>query len=397
MTRPRTTRQVLEQALADDPDDRAAHAAYADLLAEQGDPRGEFISVQLALEDPARPAEERQHLRQREAELLQAHERDWLDGLAPFLFEEKITDWRRQNNKVNRWRWARGWVEELYLWQLDLPSARALVRYPATRLLRRLHVEMSGYEDEYEAEPTDGIPEDSEYPNLYPLRHAAFLPCLRSFQLGATVDFERETYNSRGTSGEGVAGLVAHMDRLEELYLLARDLALETLFALPNLTRLRVLQVYHEVDVYPLAKLAANPALQNLTTLRLHPAHNNRDDSWLPRAEVAALLRSPNLPSLTHLHLHASDLGDEGCRDIVASGILKRLQVLDLRHGCIHDEGARTLAACPDVKRLELLSLANNELTDAGQELLRGLAIPVRCDHQQEEGSYYYLYSGDLE
>jgi uncharacterized protein (TIGR02996 family) len=390
-------RQALESALGENPDDLAAHRAYADLLAEEGEPRGEFIQTQLALEDESLPAEERQRLQQREAELLQIHERDWLGGLAPFLFEEKTTDWRRRENKVNRWRWARGWVEDLYLWSLRLPSARALVRFPATRLLRRLHIELSGYDRHYQTEPTDSIPEGSEYPNLYPLRHASFLPCLRSFQLGATVDFEYETYNARGTIGEGAPELIGHMERLEELYLLAHDLDLDSLFALPNLTQLRVLQVYHHHDVYPLAKLAANPALQSLTTLRLHPAHNNKDESWLPRAEVAALLRSPNLPSLAALHLHASDLGDEGCRDIVDSGILKRLQVLDLRHGCIRDEGARTLAACPDVKRLELLSLANNELTEAGQEVLRGLGIPVRCDYQHDEGNYEYLYSGDME
>src|SRR5262249_7189339 len=37
--------RALEQALVENPDDLAAHGAYADYLMEQGDPRGEFIQV----------------------------------------------------------------------------------------------------------------------------------------------------------------------------------------------------------------------------------------------------------------------------------------------------------------------------------------------------------------
>src|SRR5262249_54958968 len=60
-------RRALEEALAADPEDVATHAAYADLLMERGDPldaaRGELVRVQLALEDPACPPEERDALR----------------------------------------------------------------------------------------------------------------------------------------------------------------------------------------------------------------------------------------------------------------------------------------------------------------------------------------------
>src|SRR5260370_431792 len=65
--------QSLEQALAENPDDLAAHSAYADYLMEQGDPRGELIQLQLALEDPKRPAPERKKLQQREAAALKKH------------------------------------------------------------------------------------------------------------------------------------------------------------------------------------------------------------------------------------------------------------------------------------------------------------------------------------
>jgi uncharacterized protein (TIGR02996 family) len=393
----RGVREALEEALAANPDDLAAHAAYADYLQEQEDPRGEFIQVQLALEDESKSAAERRKLQKREKELLKKHEREWLGDLAEYLVEEDIDEWRRRHDKINRWRWARGWLDDVYLWMLDVPTARALARAPAARLLRRLHIDQDHYGEAYDPEPEDEIPEDSECPCLYPLGRAPFLPQLRVFQLGETVDFERGSYNCR-TSDEGITGLVGRMTRLEELYLLSHGSDTAGLFALPNLINLRTLLVYHGHD-YPLEVLAANNSLRNLTTLRLHPRHSFPGrDPYLTREQVQALLRSRNLPSLTHLYLHGSDLGDAGCRDIVRSGILKRLKVLDLSFGCIQDEGARVLAECPDVKRLELLSLEYNELTDAGRALLESLGdIAVRCASQYVVGSDEYLWSGDME
>src|SRR5436305_9160952 len=99
-------RETLEAALVENPDDRATHMAYADFLAEQGDPRGEFIQVQLALEDAGLPARQRQLLQQREQELLQTHQREWLGDLAPYLLDQQgARDWRGWN----QFRFARGW------------------------------------------------------------------------------------------------------------------------------------------------------------------------------------------------------------------------------------------------------------------------------------------------
>jgi uncharacterized protein (TIGR02996 family) len=378
--------RALEATLAADFNDLAAHAAYADLLMDQGDPRGEFIQVQLALEDERLLAEEQLRLKGRAAELLAAHKHQWLRDLALALLA----------SPVNHCHWTRGWIDGLYLWEIDVPTAQALARCPATRLLQRLHIDQSGYGCDSQTEPSDGIPEGSEYPNLYPLQLAPFLPCLRVFQLGETVDFEEGHYNCR-TSGEGAVELIAQMTRLAELNLLADETDLARLFALPGLTNLHTLVAYHDRDVYPLEILADNPALGRLTTLRVHPAHSRDNDALLRREQIIALLHSPHLKSLTNLHLHGSDLGDEGCQDIVESGILRRLKVLDLRHGCIHDDGARLLAACPDLRNLELLNLESNELTEEGQAVLRRLGINVRCEIQNTVGENSYLYSGDME
>jgi hypothetical protein len=136
------------------------------------------------------------------------------------------------------------------------------------------------------------------------------------------------------------------------------------------------------------------PALEYL---RVRPSHQ-WGNSAVPRAEVVKLLHSPHFPKLRELHLHASDLGDAGCRDVVASGILKRIEVLDLSFGCISDAGVRVLLASPDIQRLKMLDLSYNEITAEGGTLLADATGPaVHSDSQSAPGQNEYLYAGDIE
>ena len=394
-------RQALEGALFANPDDLASHSAYADWLAEQPGPadqaRGEFVRVQLALEDERKPAAERKKLQEQEAHLLQAHQREWLGGLAEYLLDEK-------DNYRPTGRWARGWLDSLEVGRLTVPFARALAKAPQTRLLRRFLIEENDYEEEYE--PGPDIPAGSPYPGLHPLLQSPYLGNVRVFQVGPRPEGEDASGMAlfSHSSGEALADLVEKMPALEELYIFAHAAEeLEKLFGLKGLTRLRVLQVYHccENDEHPLATLAANASLGRLTHLLLHPhafmGFDGDSGSSVPLEQVRALVRSPHLKSLTHLQLRLSNMGDEGCQALVDSGILKRLKVLDLRHGCVGDEGARTLAACPDLRHLELLDVGGNWLTDAGTQALRAVGIQVRADRQSAEGSEEWLSEGDWE
>src|SRR5262249_5005166 len=55
--------EAFERALAADPNDVAGWCAFADYLAERGDPRGEFMQVQLALENESLPKAQRTTLK----------------------------------------------------------------------------------------------------------------------------------------------------------------------------------------------------------------------------------------------------------------------------------------------------------------------------------------------
>src|SRR2546430_17578585 len=64
-----------------DPDDDAPRLIFADWLDERGDPRGEFIPVQVALAQLSAGDRRRGPLLDREAALLARHHKTWSDPL----------------------------------------------------------------------------------------------------------------------------------------------------------------------------------------------------------------------------------------------------------------------------------------------------------------------------
>jgi hypothetical protein len=373
--------------------------AYADHLTEQGDLRGEFIQVQLALEDPATPRAEYNRLHQRQTELLRDHERTWLGKLGPYLNEEC---WQRS--------FARGWLDWLSFAYLPIDLARDLAAEPATRLVRKLQINNPITAENYYLFGLEGFnyEEEGATDALELLAASPYLSNVRVFHLGSTEGFTENNsdaymYNSRyelSTADQTTWDLIEKMARLEELHLFTSTSRLRKLFASKKLSHLRVLQVYLSDD-YPLDVLVANTSLGRLTHLSLHPRNLYEDegetDSFLPLHKVRAVLESPNLPSLTHLRLHQSDLGDEGCSAIVRSGILERLKFLDLARGRITDAGARTLADSPELRRLDVLDVSCNALTRVGVEALQETGITVRATEQHGPRDEFYLFEGEME
>jgi hypothetical protein len=199
------------------------------------------------------------------------------------------------------------------------------------------------------------------------------------------------------------------MPNLEELYLLAHRVDANKIFAMP-LPNLQILQLDHS-NRYPLDKLAANKSLTNLTTILCHPHALDLDGdeeepgAYIRLAHLRAICRSPHLKGLLHLRLRLTDFGDKGAKEIVESGILKRLKILDLQGGGMSDTGAKQLADCPDLKNLEFLSLHANALTKTGIDALKATGVKVDVAKQhgnstEESGDDNlpnYLFDGDIE
>lgn len=409
--------RALEAALVDHADEVAAHSAYGDYLMERGDPRGEFVQVQLALEDESRPKEERDELRKRESALLKKYAKEWLGDAGRFL----VGKWSGED-KPYCFRFRRGWLDSVRA----LPVPRALIavlaRSPEVRLLRRLDIlyDMRYHPfdfDEFTQGPAEQLREGEEKGEVYDSHSALpaiakspYLTNLRVLKYGFSDEDDggRPSHSTmveplgENTAAQMLDALKA-CPRLEELYLNIDVSNVSDLLASPLLGGLRVLQYYFgstyrsygddPSNPYPLSTLAQNKSLKNLHTLRFHPGREAEIDI----DEFDALVNAKNLPALKHLQVHMTTFGDEGAALIVSSGVLKRLKTLDIGYGNMTDDGARALAACPDLKNLEVLDVSRNALTPAGVRALKATGVQVVADEQHDAEETDYLYEVDRE
>ncbi|MCE9562756.1 MAG: WGR domain-containing protein [Planctomycetes bacterium] len=387
--------EAFEKALIADPYDGTGWRAFADYLVEQDDPRGEFMQVQLALEDEARPTPERKKLQAREKALLKKHERDWLGSLAPFILDQKPPERSWRPSTIN-YRFRHGWLSELEIPQLGVEFTRALLLCKEARFLYKLHVHTNAYEYP-EGHPQASEHADSKYapgPDLpkdvshyevsyHLLARFPYFASVRVFHLGNPIGENFGDSDNCHTNGEMAFHYVKQMPHAEEIYLLAHGVDAGKLFAhsMPNL---RVLQVFHN-RAYPTAKLAGNTSLRNLTHLRFQPHAPDDPDEVFRLKDLRPICRSANLPKLSHLVLRCTAFGDEGVTEVITSGLLKRLKVLDLSAGCVTDEGAKVLAASPDAKNLEQLNLDTNTLSTIGIKALQAAKVKFSAKTQHNE------------
>jgi uncharacterized protein (TIGR02996 family) len=395
--------EALEQGLIADPHELVRWAAYSDYLTEQGDPRGEFMHVQLSLEDEKLTPAQRKALKKKEAELLKKHEKTWLGAIAEL------------NLEADRYSFSRGWLNRLAFETLSVEQARILVKAPEARLLQELVVEKTAYEapegsgesyiDTHYA-PGPDVPEDVEThqgPGLYPLCRVPWLKSVRVFTLGERSEQE---YQNCHTPGDLAYHVVKQMPNIEELLLLAHNVDANKILPLP-MPNLHVFELFHSKS-YPLERLALNKTVTDLRVLRCHPHGLEYDDeekgAYIRLAQLKAVCRASHWKNFTHLCLRLTDFGDAGAKEIVESGVLKRLKILDLQGGCISDKGAELLAKCPDLKNLESLNLRSNALTAVGIDKLKATGVKVDATQQHSDTSggsdgdiAEYLFEGDPE
>jgi uncharacterized protein (TIGR02996 family) len=372
------------RAIIADPDADALRLAYADWLEEGGDAdRAEFIRVQCAL--AAMPENERKYhpLRGREVQLLKQHRDAWLRPLRDLLTpaDAPPPGWlgwfqRAQPHPVLDAEFRRGFVEYLVLDPVAfLGGVETLLRLTPLRSLVL---------DVRESPDVNGtFRAVMDCPHLAGLRSLS----LKSHRLGAD-EMRRLTD-------------CPHLPNLRTLSLGCDGIdrsAAQTLVASGLLPRLKNFQIVtFGADNAPWADVILEaPAVRGLTALTVVAMGGVADlfqrlDQTLPfRSLTELLLRrlwtgdhglGPFLdwlpPTLTHLDLWRTGLGDRTAASLAGWPCLRRLRRLRLCENEINDHGALTLADSPNLVATTQLDLTGNPISDRVKEALR-----IRLQHQ---------------
>lgn len=365
-----TTRDALESALAANPDDVALHSAYADLLLEQGDPRGEYIRLQLAAEDRNQPTAKLREYEQAAFELRQKHEQEWLENLWQFVRRppsaRSVAEPMEPNVVIT---WKRGWIDGIRIGQLSEELVRAVAANPLTRLLGALAAVRNFVWPNAREEIRDAI-------DLQPLIDAGRFTNLRHFELGSVE--ERVT-----AEGWQIDDAVEVMPNLESIKLCVDVFSESGLFG-GEYPRLHTIDITYNNPRCRFYMLGYNDGLPNLRRLSLDvveimPPRGELGSEREPITEgdLQSFFRSKHLKALEYFTFRNGEFTDAGVEELLASGFITRLKGLDLCRCNITDDGARMLAAHPHVPKLEYLHLDNNLLSPIGIQVLEEVGVSV--------------------
>jgi uncharacterized protein (TIGR02996 family) len=318
------THEGFLQAILEEPDNDDVRLIYADWLQEQGDPRGEFIHLQVrrARRPAGEPVPEAES--KREQQLREDHQREWVGEL---------------HGIVARCDFERGFVASVALTASRfLQHAERIFRLaPLVRHARLSDVTAS---------------------------LAALVDCPYLGRL-ASLDVERNNLRDRGVIA--LAGS-AHVANLTVLKLGQNSIAVDGAEALarsPHLTRLTWLKLgLNRIGTAGAGALASSATLERLERLDL-------DENGLGTAGTEALATGTQLPRLSMLNLWRNSIGAAGVQALADSSRMARLKHLYLRRNDVGDAGAQALAASPHLAHLERLKLSNYGIGPAARTALK--------------------------
>jgi uncharacterized protein (TIGR02996 family) len=349
------------------PDDDAPRLVFADWLDEQGDPRGAFIRVQLALaqfdrehaggERVMRPEREqvRDSLVVSQRALLDAHAEEWT---APF---------RRFATSP---RFRRGFVEEVNVDSHNFfRHAHELFNAGPLRHIHLLDVGSmlpSVFQCSFLSRLT-ALTIHASHAGEPLARAVARSDYLRGLQ---RLDLSRNRFGP--DAAEQLASSTA-LSGLEELDLRENDLGetgARALATAPHLGNVRSLELRGN-RIGP----AGAEALAGSTRLTaLHRLGLAENDIGSPR--IQSLGRACDLLRVPVLDLSSNGIGPAGMLVLLnrpsesAQPVAVQVRELDLSHNDLSDDGARILARCPHLAGLRVLHLANCGIGNEGAQAM---------------------------
>jgi len=362
----------LEQAILADPYDISAYTVYADWLQEQGDPRGELMSLQLAAETRDAP-----RLDKAAAALIQKNAAYFLGPLA----DHTLT---YDGHDDDAFSWRFGFIHSAKLshnqyTNEDFEGSMAevletLLRHPSGRFLTEL---VFGFNDDPNEDPLD---------DLIGILARKAPATLRKLHFGDFVypdDTEMSWYHV-GNLGK----LWKAVPRLQSLIVQGGEFELGTI-ELPELTRAEFRTGGLSAAS---AKAIARATWPRIEHLEVWYGEDNYGGT-AKVADAAALLDRTDLSRLVSLGIRNTSFTDALCGMLANGKLLAQLTRLDLSMGIMTDAGAQALAVHKDAfQHLAVLDVSDNYLTKAGLAALEGLATSVVSTRQRTDDDPEYRH-----
>lgn len=352
-------KKQLWEAVLESPDNIDARLVYADALTEEGDPRGEFISLQCRMAANRLRGAALKAAKAREFELLDAHREEWFGPLEKWLRE-------RDSYALGHVKVERGFVTECKLWVREADDVGVLFKKaPLLESLKLFGAETSSL---------------SALQGLRHLEAASDVSTSMLSFISSGARFDRLTHLELvGIEGEHEAKF-GHLASLKTLVCdavatsVSLPASLESLtwnddetpltkIAMPSLRKLALSRLQVDVDVTKLLQAQA-PHLERLVL----------DWAKFEAGQLAVLLKTP-WPKLKALDLSSATLGPDGPA-LLAAMKAPQLESLDVSNTRLKDDAVSTLLSSPLLEHVKELSLRANKVTGAA------LAPVLKRKHQ---------------
>tara|TARA_R110002096_G_scaffold42143_2_gene113519 strand:+ start:42480 stop:43835 length:1356 start_codon:yes stop_codon:yes gene_type:complete len=364
----------LESAIAADLGNTEAWMVYGDWLQEQGDPRGELVSIDCAL--AAKPGDKK--LIKRKEALLKEHEAAWLGKT---LIEARDG---AESDDMLKFAWKYGFLDSARLGEdfdnegPDLAKqTRDLLKLDSAKFLRELKLGPANAEDG-EGDWGDAV---------LALSKSGKLHAMRTLVIG---DFDSEDCEISWSSMGDVGKVWPCVPNLREMTVHGGNIKLGTIDH-ANLEKLTI-----ETGGLPLAaaKSLAAAKLPNLTSLTVWLGTDEYGGSSNIKS-IKGIFDGKGLPKVTHLGLQNSDYQDEIAKQISSAPILGQLKTLDLSMGTMSDEGGNALVAAADkFGHLDSINVDENFLSDECVTALKaafGDKINIGEQEDDDDGQHRYV------
>jgi uncharacterized protein (TIGR02996 family) len=346
----------LLAAIVAAPDDDAPRMIYADWLSEQGDPRGEFIALQLAAAKlPWKDWAKRDELEDAAGKLQAKHRKTWKAEL-----DEPV--------------YRRGFVERVKV------TAEALLDdtdglFEAAPLLRGIEL-AEDVDDATLAKIGAGkqllrfselvLTTSASTRALVSFVGAPGVANLRSLSFVDTLEVQESVATAMSKS--------PHLKKLGELRFestLVGSVGLRTLLNAKTLPALRTLRLWNS-NVQDAGATAMAATSRKLDRLELGIC------DFTPKS-VKAILNSNLIGGLTYLEFDHRFV-KSGAQAIAASTKLKKLRALDLGYGHLGNDGAHIVAKAKSLPEVEWLRVGDYGLEEDGRAALEaryGAALQI--------------------